>query len=235
MRRILPVLAVLWFVPLLLLAQILPAGESEALTYDVNWPSGLTLGEAQFKASKAGDGDGGEQSWNLQMSLDAAIPGFSVTDRYLSTVNAAGCSLQFEKDVTRGKKTGKERVIFDQAAGSAKRETVGGGESKLSIAPCAKDALAFLYYLRRELSQGRMVPAQTVYAGGPYQVRLEFAGQQRLTIRDQPFEADRITGTAKGAASETSFEIFVARDKARRPLLIRVPLPLGTFSMELVP
>ena len=77
--------------------------------------------------------------------------------------------------------------------------------------------------------------AQTVFFGGPYQLRLEFAGRQRLTIAGQQFDADRITGSVKGKASETPFELFFAQDKARRPLLLRVPLALGTFSMELVP
>ncbi len=74
-----------------------------------------------------------------------------------------------------------------------------------------------------------------MYFGGPYQLRLEFSGRQRLTVGDQQIEADRITASLKGAASETTFEMFFAQDRARRPLLIRVPMPLGTFSMELAP
>jgi len=74
-----------------------------------------------------------------------------------------------------------------------------------------------------------------VYFGGPYQLRLEFAGRQRLVVGDQQVEADRITASLKGPASEITFEMFFAQDRARRPLLIRVPLALGTFSMELAP
>ena len=48
-------------------------------------------------------------------------------------------------------------------------------------------------------------------------------------------DVDRITVSAKGQASDISFEIFLSQDPARRPVLIRVPLPLGSFSMELVP
>jgi hypothetical protein len=42
-----------------------------------------------------------------------------------------------------------------------------------------------------------------------------------------------VLATLKGPASEITFEMFFARDAARTPLVIRVPLTLGTFSMEL--
>jgi len=207
----------------------------ETLTYNVNWPSGLSLGEAQLKAARAAGPQGAGEGWDLQLSLDAAIPGFTVTDRYRSSATTELCSIEFDKKIAHGKKTASEQTKFDQEAGSATRETSGGGSSQLRTTPCARDALAFLYYLRRELSQGRLPPPQTVYFGGPYQLRLEFSGRQRLTVGDQQVEADRITASLKGAASETTFEMFFAQDRARRPLLIRVPMPLGTFSMELAP
>jgi len=207
----------------------------ESLTYDVNWPSGLSLGEVQLKAAKVAGPEGSGEKWNLEFTLDAAVPGFVVADRYRSSTTAELCSVQFDKQLSRGGKTAKEQTRFDQPAGSATRETSGGGSSQLRIGACAKDALAFLYYLRRELSQGRLPPPQTVYFGAPYQLRLEFAGRQRLAVGGQQFEADRIRASLKGAASETTFEIFFAQDPTRRPLLIRAPLPLGTFSMELSP
>jgi hypothetical protein len=40
--------------------------------------------------------------------------------------------------------------------------------------------------------------------------------------------------TLKGPATDTTFEIFFAKDTTRTPLLVRVPLALATFSMELV-
>jgi hypothetical protein len=38
----------------------------------------------------------------------------------------------------------------------------------------------------------------------------------------------------KGPASETSFEMFFSDDAAKRLLMVRVPLAIGSFSMELV-
>jgi hypothetical protein len=39
--------------------------------------------------------------------------------------------------------------------------------------------------------------------------------------------------TVQGPASEITFEMFFARDAARTPLVIRVPLSPGMFSLEL--
>jgi len=207
-----------------------PAGE--ALSYEVNWPSGLSLGEAHFKAAPAEGASGG---WDFSISIDAAIPGFSVSDRFRSRTTEAFCSLEFEKNTSHGKRLTHERVTFEPAAGTARRETIKGGSSELALAPCAKDALAFLYYLRRELAQGRLPAAQTVVFGGEYRLRLEHAGRQTIRVGGREFAADRLLVAASGKASETSIEIFLAQDAARRPLLVRVPLALGTFSLELVP
>ena len=206
----------------------------ESLTYNVNWPSGLSLGEVQLKAAKAAAAEGGGR-WNLEFNLDAAVPGFVVADRYRSVTTGEFCSIQFDKQVSHGSRSGKEQTRFDQQAGTATRETSGGGSSQLQTGPCARDALAFLYHLRRELSQGRLPPPQTIYFGAPYQLRLEFSGRQRLIVGSEQVEADRIRATLKGAASEISFEMLFAQDSTRRPLLIRAPLPLGVFSMELAP
>jgi len=43
-----------------------------------------------------------------------------------------------------------------------------------------------------------------------------------------------VTASVKGSASEIGFEVFFLKDAARTPALVRVPLALGTFSMELV-
>ena len=99
---------------------------------------------------------------------------------------------------------------------------------------CSRDALTFLYYVRRELSEGRVPPPQTIFLGAPYEVRLDFAGTENIRIGDRPVEADRMTASVKGPASSTNIDIFFLKDRARTPALVRVPLALGSFSMELV-
>jgi hypothetical protein len=208
---------------------------NETLHYTVNWPSGLSLGEAHMSASRSQPAKGAGERWSFELALDAAVPGFAVADRYRATASPDLCSASFEREFAHGSRKSHERIEFDSHAGLARRETVGGGKSEVSIPPCARDALTFLYYARRELGQGRVPPHEDIFLSAAYRVRLEYTGAQTVKVNDKKSEADRVIATLKGPVSEISFELFFARDAARTPLLIRVPLSLGMFSMELAP
>ncbi len=207
----------------------------ETLNYAVNWPSGLSLGEAQSRAARLPAVDGQPERWEFRFSIEAAIPGFQVAERYRSVATAELCGLELEKNSIRGKRKAIETTTFDARRGVLTRATSGGGgKSEVPIAACAKDGVTFLYHLRQQLRQGRIPSAQKVYLGAGYDLRFQYAGVQTLAIAGERIEADRLLATFKGPASEMTFEIFVARDEARTPVLIRAPLALGTFSLELV-
>jgi hypothetical protein len=57
---------------------------------------------------------------------------------------------------------------------------------------------------------------------------------QNIRVGDSHLDTDRLVGTVKCPASEVTVEIFFARDAVRTPVLIRVPLAMGKFSMEIV-
>ncbi|HOL71391.1 MAG TPA: DUF3108 domain-containing protein [Bryobacteraceae bacterium] len=200
----------------------------ESLAYTVNWPSGLSLGQAQLISKRSGD------KWHFALSLDAAIPGFVVSDSYQSTAAGDFCSEEFVKTFTHGRRKAGEKETFHSENGTATRQTLGGGKSEISAPGCARDALTFLFFLRRELAQGRLPGSQTIYFGAPYQLKLEYGGVQQIRVNDRPAEAEQLRASLKGPASENSFELFFARDDARTPLMIRVPFKVGTFSLELV-
>lgn len=206
--------------------------QDESLRYSVNWPSGLSLGEATFTAHRGAGG------WDLEMGIEAGVPGFAVADKFHSSVTADLCSTAFARDTSHGSRKAREKTTFDQAAGVAHRATevpAGGGESDFNIGSCARDAMAFLYYSRRELGQGRVPPAQQVYFGAAYSVHMEYTGAQSITIGEsRPVVTDRLVVSVTGPKSATSFEAFFARDAARTPLLVKVPFGVGTISMELV-
>ena len=206
---------------------------NETLNYTVNWPSGLALGEAHMSATQIPPSPNGPAQWAFKLTMDATVPGFGVSDRYTATASLDLCSAMFDRDFTHGTRRSHERDDFDQQAGVAHRETVGGGKSGISISQCARDALTFLYRTRRELGQGRVPPVENVLFGGAYQVNLQYTGEQTVKVGGTPSTADRLIVTIKGPASEISFEMFFARDAARTPLIIRVPLSPGMFSMEL--
>jgi len=211
-----------------------PSFENEQLHYSINWPSGLSLGEAELDASSSKASADTQGQLHLKFNVDAGVPGFSVVDRYLSDASPDFCSAEFQRTAVHGPKKTDEKTTFDPANGTATRETIGGGKSEISTSQCAKDALAYLYYARHELSQGRIPPTQSVLMGASYEVRLEYAGTQSIRLADKQVDADRVTATIKGPASSINVEVFFLKDRTRTPALARVPLALGTFSMELV-
>lgn len=206
----------------------------EALSYRINWPSGLSLGEGRMTAVHSQASKNEAERWEFELSLDAAIPGFTVSDHYRASSSPDFCSSRLFKEATHGERKAHESMVFDSQRHVAERSTPGGGTSEIQITDCARDALTFLYFTRHELSQGRVPPAEGVYLGARYQVRLEYTGPQSITVGGKKAEGDRVVVHLKGPASETTAEVFFARDPARTPLLIRAPFSMGTFAMELV-
>jgi hypothetical protein len=205
-----------------------PHGD-ESLHYTVNWPSGLSLGDASLHARRSGEG------WEFEFSLDAAVPGFAVRDRYRSVASAGFCSLEFDKSTAHGQRASREKTTFDYRKGIARRVTVNGGKTEIPAGACARDALNFVFFARRELAEGRLPARQVVLLGSPYQVQLEYAGVQNVSVNDVRRETDHVLVSSKGPASGFNFEVFFSRDAARTPVVVRVPFGAGVFSMELVP
>jgi len=214
---------------------------SEQLRYNVNWPSGLSLGEASLSVTKtpaAADQPGVIAS---ELTLDASMPGFQVADRYSSRATTDYCSLRFDKKLRHGSRHADEAMNFDQQHMTASRETLTAsheqgtdlGRTDLGVPACAKDALTFLAFLRNELAEGRLPQQQPVFFGAAYDVRVDFRGAETVKVGDAYVQADRVNVSVHGPASELSFAVFFARDAGRTPVLFRVPFAMGTFSMEL--
>jgi hypothetical protein len=203
--------------------------QDESLAYTINYPSGLSLGEARLISHREKD------RWHFEMVLDAGVPGFAVSDRFRSTANPDLCSLEFERETLHGKRRAREKTTFDYAKGTARRVTLdGGGRTEAKIGACVHDALALVYHVRRELGLGRVPPAQSVFFGAQYRVQLDYTGARMISHNERRAKADRVAVSVKGPASEYHFEIFFALDAARTPLAIKVPLAVGVVSMELV-
>jgi hypothetical protein len=142
------------------------------------------------------------------------------------------------RDSIHGSKSAKEKTTFDQDKQTARRQTEypnDGGYSDMTTGPCGRDAISFLYFARKELGQGRVPPPQVVYFGAPYTVQQSYTGAQNITLADKkPEVTDHLVFTVKGPKADFSVEVNYARDAARTPLLIKIPLAVGTLSMELV-
>ncbi len=216
------------------------AAPAQTLHYVINWPSGLNLGEASLSVSKpsapapaatpvaasvapsspvqaaptSGTLSG---AWSFDADIDAGVPGFTLKDHYHSTARDAElCSEKLEKKTQHGARKNEETVTFDQSAHTVKRESPGT-KSDYSVSPCARDAMAFLQFARKELAQGRLAPQQQVILGGAYNVRLEVLGTQAVKMLDKTVQADRIRATIKRASSDLTVEIFFAKDEVSAP------------------
>src|SRR5207302_10741944 len=95
-----------------------PKFSNEQLHYNVNWPSGLSLGEAQLHATRT-KAESGSERLDLEFSIEAAIPGFQVQDHYRSDATSDFCSIWFERKFQHGKRKSEEKTTFDQEKGTA--------------------------------------------------------------------------------------------------------------------
>jgi hypothetical protein len=203
------------------------AATKETLRYDVNWPSGLSLGEVTLQSTQSAEG------LLASFALQASVPGFTVEEKANTKSNASLCSMEFEKTFLRGKRQGSETTTFEPGKLSAKRSTKGGGTSEINVPQCPRDALTYLYHVRKELAAGRLPQMQKVFYGAGYDATIQFSGVERVQVGGESVEAEKLLLTLKGPASENTAELFFARDAVRTPVLIRVPLAMGKFSMEL--
>jgi len=203
---------------------------TETLRYNVNWPSGLSLGEAVLTTDNL---DSSATHRKFQLNLDASIPGFAVVDEIISLTKPDYCAIQLDTKTKHGAKQRQERTLFKPEEGFAERKTVNGGTTKLPLNGCGRDALGFIYYLRNELKQGRIPGTQTIFFGATYQLSFKYAGASNVQLPSGPEQADKLEVLIQGPASKHSIEVFIGRDALRTPLIFRVPLPLGAFTMEL--
>lgn len=217
-----------WAVRLFFAAAALAAApREESFRYEVKWPTGLGLGEAQLTSAR----DTGR--WILEFQIEASVPGFRVVDKYRSVVDDKFCSLEFSKEFEHGPRKGKESTTFSD--GKGRRVTAaGGGATEFDAPVCPRDALAYLFFVRDEVARGRLPSAQKLYFGASYDVRIQFAGDESVKVAEVPTPTDKLRISVLATNGKLELELFLARDEPRSPALVRVPFALGNFSMEWV-
>jgi hypothetical protein len=228
----LPVVALLSLSPVVSGATAPSVFPDESLDYSVNWPSGLSLGEVHWKAHNAGTAQ--SPSWEFSAEIDAHIPGYGIVDTYRSSAGGSYCTDKVSRDIQHGSKTSSETETVDSKQLTVTRTTSnGGGQSTFTVPDCVKDALSYLFFVRHELASGRVPPTQTVLLGAPYEVKLTSLGASTIKSGERSIETDRMGCSIQGPTAKVDGEIFFARDAVRTPLLIKIPLPMGAFSVEL--
>jgi hypothetical protein len=206
--------------------------QNETLHYTMNWQSGLPVGDVYFTARKT---DGG--GWSFDVAGNAGVPGFALNDKYRSSAGADLCSTALERETDHAGRKGREESTFDRKTGAGRRVTLlpeGGGQTDFVIGPCARDAVAFAYFARLELGQGRVPASAQAYFGATYAIGMVYTGAQDTGVGNKKVTTDHLNVSVKGPKADFRFEVFYARDAARTPMQIRVPLSMGTFTLDLV-
>ncbi len=211
-----------------------PSFPNEKLDYNINWPSGLSLGEAHWQARNIGSTQA--PVWDLDLSFDARIPGFTLINAYHAVTTGNYCMDKLTRDIEHGSRKTTETETLDPKTLTVTRKTTSnsGGESTFTVPDCIRDALTFVFLTRHELLSGRIPPNQPVLLGSKYDTRLTYLGSQKVKTGDVMVDADRVGCDVVGPASRLNVEIDFARDAVRTPVLVRIPLSMGTFSLELV-
>jgi hypothetical protein len=199
----------------------------EDLNYSVLWPTGTSLGEAHLRARHSGE------KWNFTFTIDASVPGFAVKDTYHSDVVPEVapnfCSVAFDRSTTHGTHVTNEKETIDRERAMANR-----GGSQIPVPACVKDALAYVFWARRDMGQGHVPASQDILFGALHPIRVDYAGAPMILMGSKQVQTDEITCTWGLGSAAISFDVYFARDAARTPLRITAPTAMGKFSMELV-
>lgn len=228
--------AALWLSPALC-DGLLPAQQpqptlpaEETLTYVISWPSGLGVGNAEFRARYTDPG------WRLQATLRASLPELEIDDAFVSLADDDLCSIEFEKHARHGAKRSHESLRFGPT--TVRRINLAGRAGDPAgvepAAACSRDALAFLYHLRRDLAAGRMPSGADIFFGARYRLQLRYAQTRTVVVNGQRRIADELLASVRGPASEHSFSMHFGRDEARTPLLFQVEAANTRFTMQLL-
>jgi hypothetical protein len=180
-----------------------------------------------FEASPSGD------NVRLEATVEAELPFKRVRYSFSSVAAQKGlCSLQFRQTVAEGDRSWEESVDFDQASHQA-QWTRNHQTTTVSIPECARDPLTYLYYFRGELASGRVPAWRTLAPGTHFDMDVEPRGPETATVAGQKRLAEKYLLTFSTRKGDVAIELWVGKDSARQPLLVRMPFPVAVFSAEL--
>ena len=207
-----------------------PFPAHEELDYSIAWPSGLAVGTAELRARHSDPG------WRFEMRIRASVPKIDIDHAFVSRTNELLCSLDFEKHIRHGTKRAHETLRF--GGGTLHRTNLDANDraapGTVPIADCARDALATVFSLRRDLADGRIPPPEEIYFGAAYRLQLEYEQTRWLAWDSDRRLADEIRIDVRGPDSHHVFSAFFGRDTARTPLLFVVESEDGPFTIKLV-
>ena len=204
-----------------------PLQQGETLRYRLQWPSGLTLGEATLRAIPSG------KEVRLELTVEAGLPQYTLRDTFSAVATQEDlCSLQFRQEISEGARQRVETIEFDLSARQA-THTRGNQTTTMAVPPCPRDPLTFLYYVRREAAAGRPVTSGAVQLKNGVAVQIVPGDQESVSVSGQAKQAEHYVVTYTGPGSARTFHLWLSPDAARAPVRIQAPFSLAVFTAEL--
>ena len=177
----------------------------------MNWQSGLSLGDATLTAHRAASG------WDFDVTVNAGVPGFAMAD---TTARLDRCRPLFAgtgpRPQPRRQADPREDHLRPEGRQRDAHHPVPGGrrQQRPSTFPPAR-ATPWRSLITPAWSWGKAacLPAQQVFFGSAYTVRMDYTGAQNITVDEKPTVTDQLMRHREGAESRIShFEMFFARD-----------------------
>ena len=203
----------------------------ESLRYNVNWPSGAEPGRSHLHRAplRRGLGSGCDR--------ESRRPGFALADKFHSAVDRGALlhRIRARPEPRRPSEPTRRPIsISSRQAHRAPRCFRPAAARAISESRPAPATRGVPLLRARRVGPGpRARSAAGVFRAGLFGT-LDYTGPQAIAWAGSPDVTDRIHVTVKGPKADFVFDIFFARDAARTPLRIRVPLAPGVFSLELV-
>ncbi len=142
-------------------------------------------------------------------------------------------------NLTHGGKRTDDKTTFDQKAGT--RDAYDAVPEPAAAAPISTSQPARATRWPSPITRasnwaraGCRTPQQSVLRVGVFGDAWSTPGAENITFGREDRDNRPRARAVKGPKADFQFDIFFARDAARTPLSIRIPLPLGIFTLDLV-
>ncbi len=208
----------------------------ESLNYRVDWQRYTGAATAQLQIIDRGDFDGAA-AWHFRAKVHTAEPVRALypmddqVDSYALGGNLT--TREFHEHLTEfGKLENTEASLVSPPGNGAV-----SSEPRVIVPPGTHDALSAIYFLRStDWTAGQEIRAPVFDGEGVYQMRARAGAPSAIHVPAGTYEATKIEIHLFDGDKEVpdeSFNLWLADDSARTPVLCEAQLTMGSLRIEL--
>lgn len=208
----------------------------------LGWIAGFIFPRSGYGDLKTTYPDGNKHTISSELMV-TGNNGTSGFYNYQSEIDGSGKTLETYHGYAWGKKTRKERTVFDYVKRLARihKETPTVVEDKVRLLPAGerefRDILTAIYYLRTNADQITAPMTTMIYADGKqYPVVFKPAGRQVFTIQNQRVNAigfDIVDAPGEKVKWPGGVQVWLSDDARRIPFRITLSESLASMQLDL--